>query len=117
MNINELKEFQAEEQERMYQDIKQTIFKDIERQIHKNPNINNVAYYTDSVIMQCVGGRCPIPIGIYKHIVNYQDRLMKEFKEEGLKLSKIIVYETKTKGWIKKKEYKVKHDEYYSISW
>lgn len=42
---------------------------------------------------------------------------MKEFKEEGLKLSKIIVYETKTKGWFKKKEYKVKHNEYYSISW
>lgn len=53
MNINELKTFQAEEQEKMYQDIKQTIFKDIEKQIHKNPNINNVAYYTDSAIMQC----------------------------------------------------------------
>lgn len=117
MDINELKEFQVEEQEKMYQDIKQTIYDDIKKQVHLNPNINNVAYYIDSAIMQCVSGSYPMPIGIYKYIVNYQDRLMKELAEDRLKLYKIIEYETKTKGWIIKKLYKIKVGEYYSISW
>lgn len=117
MNI---KTFQDQEKEKYYEYIKDIIIEHIKYYIMIHP-YNNAIHIDKNYVIRASGFnsicKLPEPTWIYQHIERHQDRLIKDLKGEGVNLIKVINYETKTKGIFKKTEYKVKSNEFYSLSW
>lgn len=118
---NAMKIYQKQLQEEYYQYIKDVIIEDCQKVIKTDPNKNSITvdeHYSFLAFKRFhSNNKLPEPIWIFDKIEKYQDRLEKDLKLQGIDLLKVINYKRETKGFFRKKEYKIKTGEYYILSW
>lgn len=112
-----IKEFQLNEKEKCYEYVKRAILSNIKLYIRNNPNENSINYYHYSSFVVKEASELGAPIWIYSKINIWFDRLVEDLKTKGVTLKKIEVYENKSKGIFKRKEYKEFQYDYYNLSW
>ena len=118
---NAMKIYQKQLQEEYYQYIKDVIIEHCQKVIKNNPNKNSITideHYRFLAYKRFNSNNIlPEPKWIFYDIKKYQDRLEKDLKLQGINLLKVANYKRETKGFFRKKEYKIKTGEYYILSW